>query len=177
MDEVWRDIDGYEQYQISNMGRVFSMKTNKLLTPQPDKKGYLRVKFWENNKGYTFKVHRLVAQAFIPNPNNLPQVNHKDEDKKNNTVENLEWCDGIYNLNYGTRKERSDKALTNRLNLSLPVICVETGIEYPSIQEARRQTNIRNIGMCCSGNRHSAGGFHWKYATNRRRINGYMQEI
>lgn len=177
MDEVWKDIVGFEQYQVSNLGHIYSKKVKRLLTPYPDKKGYLRVKFWKDSKGHAFKVHRLVAQAFIPNPNNLPQVNHKDENKENNTVDNLEWCDNDYNHNYGTRNERSNKTLTNRKNLSLPVICVETGVEYPSIQEARRQTKIRNIGMCCSGSRNTAGGYHWKYATDLRRVNGFIQKV
>lgn len=177
MDEVWKNIEGFEQYQVSNLGRIYSKKVKRFLTPYPDKKGYLRVKFWKDNKGHTFKVHRLVAQAFISNPCNLPQVNHIDEDKNNNCVDNLEWCDETYNHGYGTRDERARKTLTNRKNLSIPIQCIETGIIYPSIMEARRQTRIRNIGECCRGNRKTAGGFHWKYACNLRRINGYIQEI
>lgn len=177
MQEIWKDIEGFENYQISNKGNVYSKKSGRLLAPHPDGKGYLRVKFWENRKGYTFKVHRLVAQAFIPNPDNLPQVNHKDETKDNNSVDNLEWCDNTYNHGFGTRDERAKKTLTNRKNLSLPVLCIETGIVYPSIREAYRQTGAKNIYMCCSGIRHTAGGYHWKYATNMRRINGYMQEV
>lgn len=177
MEEIWKDIECFQNYQISNMGRVYSKKTKRMLTLYPDKKGYLRVKFWENNKGYTFKVHRLVAQAFIPNPDNLPQVNHKDESKDNNNVNNLEWCDNAYNHGFGTRDERARKTLTNRKNLSLPVICVETGVVYPSIMEAFRQTKARNIIEVCKGHRHTSGGFHWKYATNMRRIKGYIQEI
>ena len=75
MNEIWKDIEGFEEYQVSNSGKVYSKRTDILLKPHSDKKGYLRVKFFKNNKGFTFKVHRLVAQAFIPNPNNLPQVN------------------------------------------------------------------------------------------------------
>lgn len=175
--EVWKDIKGFEQYQISNLGNVYSKKVERLLTAHPDKKGYLRVTFWKDNKGHTYKVHRLVAQAFIPNPLNLPQVNHRDENKENNSVDNLEWCDNTYNHGFGTRDERAKQTLTNRKNLSLPVECIETGIIYPSIMEARRQTGLRNISECCRGNRHTAGGFHWKYATNKRRINGIIQEV
>ena len=175
--EEWKDIEGFEDYQVSNLGRVYSKRTETILKVHPDSKGYLRVKFSRHNKGYTFKVHRLVAQAFIPNPNNMPQVNHIDENKLNNSFDNLEWCDNTYNHNYGTRDERARKTLTNRENESLPVKCIETGIIYPSICEAVRKTHIRNIGECCRGNRRKAGGLHWEYATNKRRINGYIQEV
>ena len=148
-----------------------------MLKPTPDPKGYLRLGFSINGKLHRFKLHRLVAQTFIPNPDNLPQVNHKDENKTNNSVDNLEWCNNAYNHGYGTRDQRAKNTLTNRKNLSLPVLCVETGIVYPSIMEAQRQTGARNIGGCCSGNRHTAGGYHWKYATNMRRVNGYMQDV
>lgn len=175
MDEVWRDVKDFPQYRVSNLGRVYSLKTKKILKPHPDKKGYLRVKLWEK-KGYTFKVHRLVAQAFIDNPQNLPQVNHKDENKQNNRVNNLEWCDNSYNATYGTHITRGAEKLTNRKDLSIPVICLETGTVYLSIEDAKRKTGIRNIGECCRGNRNTAGGYHWEYTTNIRRIDGYMRE-
>ena len=113
--EEWKSIPGYEGlYEVSSYGRVKSLeryKSNnggiqlikeKILKPHNTKKGYLTVQF--HNK--IFKVHRLVAQAFIPNPDNLPMVNHKDEDKTNNNVDNLEWCTAKYNSNYGTSIER-----------------------------------------------------------------------
>ncbi len=177
MQEIWKDIEGYEKYQISNLGNVYSKKTHKLLTPKADKKGYLRVAFYENKKNNTFKVHRLVAQAFIPNPLNLPQVNHKDENKSNNTVDNLEWCDNHYNHEYGTREERVSKTMTNHVSDSVPVMCVETGIIYPSISEAARQTKAHNIFYCCTGKRNMSGGFHWKYATDLRRVDGRLQKV
>lgn len=104
-DEVWKDIDGYDGlYQVSNMGRVKSFKWGKerILKPYETGNGYLRVEL----QSKPFKLHRLVAQAFIPNPDNLPFVNHKDENPKNNMVDNLEWCDNKYNINYGTTQER-----------------------------------------------------------------------
>ena len=120
-------------------------------------------------------VHRLVAKAFIPNPDNLPCINHKDEDKLNNCVDNLEWCDHKYNDNYGTRNKRVSKTKTNNTYNMKPIICVETKTVYPTMWEASRQTgiNIQNISMCCRGTiyskrdgytkRHTAGGYHWKY--------------
>lgn len=116
--EEWKDIKGYEGiYQISNMGRVKSLsngkyKKEKIRKYRKDKDGYLQLNLHKNNVMTTFKVHRLVAEAFIPNPHNLPQVNHKDEDKTNNRVDNLEWCTVEYNNNYGTRNKRIANALT-----------------------------------------------------------------
>ena len=101
MKEIWKDIKGYEGlYQISNFGNIKSLRTNKLVKAFKNTKGYCQVSLWNNNVKKMFVVHRLVAQEFIPNPNNLLQVNHKDEDKKNNNVDNLEWCSVKYNCNY-----------------------------------------------------------------------------
>ena len=116
----WRPIEGYEGlYEVSNTGQVRSfdryvkysngrihLHKGKVLSPSIRYDGYLVVLLSYNGKHKMFSVHRLVAEAFIPNPDNLPQVNHKDEDKTNNSVENLEWCDNKYNMNYGTRKRR-----------------------------------------------------------------------
>ena len=104
--EIWKDVPDYEGYQISNLGNVYSLKSNKMLTKQ-DKRGYLVVTLYKDNKKHYISVHRLVALAFIPNPYHYEQVNHKDEDKKNNVVENLEWCTSEYNINYGTRTDRA----------------------------------------------------------------------
>ena len=129
MEEIWKDIEGYEGlYKISNMGRVKSIKFNKekILFLQKDKYGYLRVGLRKMGKLKNYFVHRLVAEAFIPNPNNLPIVNHKDENKQNNCVENLEWCTVKYNNSYATalfqRKEKLKKKIvqytstTQRIN-------------------------------------------------------------
>ena len=113
MKETWKDIEGYEGlYQVSNLGKVKSLNYNKtseskLLKLQKNSNGYTRVVLYKNRKPKVCLVHRLVAQAFIPNPNNLPQINHKDEDKANNSVDNLEWCTYLYNNTYGTAIERA----------------------------------------------------------------------
>ena len=127
MQEEWRDIGGYEGlYQISNIGNVKSLgrlvnyknkgkkwQEGKILKPL-NKRGYLCVGLWKNGYIKNYSVHRLVAQAFIPNPNNLPQVNHKNEIKDDNRVENLEWCNNYYNSQYGTRNKRIAEKMKGR---------------------------------------------------------------
>lgn len=112
MKESWKDIVGYEGiYEISNAGIIKSIKNNKNKKEKTLKhfvdNNYHRVCLCKNGHKKRFMVHRLVAEAFIPNPNNYPEVNHKDENKENNYVGNLEWCNKKYNMNYGTQKERS----------------------------------------------------------------------
>ena len=103
MKEIFKDIKNYEGlYQVSNLGRVYSVRNNKILKPKLNKYGYLSVNLKYKGSRVTKSIHRLVGEAFIPNPNDLPQVNHKDEDKTNNCVDNLEWCTAKYNHNYGT---------------------------------------------------------------------------
>ena len=107
-NEIWKDIKGYEGiYQVSNLGRVYNCRYNRLLsTPTNRKKKYVDVALNKNGVAKSYKVHRLVAEAFIPNPNNLPFVNHKDENPSNNCVDNLEWCTNEYNLNYGNAHKK-----------------------------------------------------------------------
>ena len=166
MNEEWRDIKGYEGlYQVSNLGRVRSLNCRGhkgcigILTPRLDGKGYEMVALYKEGKARNTKVHRLVAQAFIPNPNNYPQVNHKDEDKTNNNVDNLEWCTNEYNHNYGTRNERVAKSLSRK------VICITTGEIFNSMREACRKYDINTGRMteCCQGKRKTAGGYKWEY--------------
>ena len=108
MIEEWKPVVGYEGlYEVSNTGQIRSLKRNIILRPKKEPTGYLRCNLSLNKNVKTFSIHRLVAQAFLPNPDNLPEVNHKDEDKTNNRVENLEWCNHKYNMNYGTRNIRS----------------------------------------------------------------------
>lgn len=128
MNEVWKRVVGYESYyEISNLGNVRSfdrlihckaggyyVKKGRMLK-QYDDKGYKSVILTVNKIAKTFKIHQLVAMAFIPNPDNLPEINHKDENKINNNVSNLEWCTKKYNMNYGSRNERAGKAISNAL--------------------------------------------------------------
>lgn len=122
MIEIWKDIPGYEgKYQVSNTGEVESLNYNgtgktKSLKQSTDKKGYKHVRLFKNGKGKTYKVHRLVAMLFIPNPNNLPIINHKDENKTNNNVNNLEWCTYEYNNTYGTARKRASEKMRGENN-------------------------------------------------------------
>lgn len=159
MIEIFKDIEGYEDYQISNLGRVKSLRfgKEKILKPVKNNKGYIYVCLSKQGKHKNHKIHRLVAQAFIDNPNNFSELNHKDEDKTNNCVNNLEWCNRKYNNNHGTRTEKTSKQ----------VLCLETGKIYPSTIEVERQTGFSqgNISNACTGRYKQAYGFHWKFVS------------
>lgn len=155
--EEWRDIDGYEgDYQVSSYGRVRSLKygKEKLLKPQKHYKGYRFVTLFKNGTRGKYKVHRLVAKAFIPNPNNYPVINHKDECKYNNHVQNLEWCTVLYNNTY------NKKAIKVGGKHNRKVKCITTNEIFKSVKEAREHFNIKgvsSISECCLGKRKSAG--------------------
>ena len=170
-EEVWKDIFGYEGlYQVSDCGIVKSLKFGKerILKPGTDGNGYLFVYLYKNRKKKMCKVHRLVCQTFLPNPNNLPQVNHKDEDKTNNKVDNLEWCDRKYNNNYGTRIQRINEKNTNG-KCSKPVIqFTKDGKivkEWKSTRDVERNLGYghSSISVCCLGKQKTSYGFIWKY--------------
>lgn len=160
MEEIWRDCKGYEgKYQVSNLGRVWSIKRQNYLTPHIHTKGYLQVTMMaKNGKMKQEYVHRLVALAFIPNPDKLPQVNHKDENKQNNHVDNLEWCTCKENINYGTRTER--RAEKRRI----PIEYVELGKFFKSMTQASKETGIPipYISKACHGSQETAGNMHWR---------------
>ena len=174
MKEIWKDIVGYEGlYKISNYGRV--KNKNKVLKLKVDKDWYYRIGLSKNNKQKFYFIHRLVAQAFIPNPNDYPQVNHKDQspNKKlgifaNNNVANLEWCDCKYNNNYGTVKELQRKAQLNRIDVSKVILQYNLNGEF--IKEWRSQKEIeRELGFkqpnisfaCLNLDTHQAFGYIW----------------
>lgn len=165
-EEIWKPINGYENlYLISNFGNVKSLKNNIILK-QDTLRGYKRVALYSGSRKSRkiFQVHRLVAYYFLPNPNNLPQINHIDENKANNHVENLEWCDAKYNSNYGTRKYKIGLS-----NGRAVLQYTKNGIfvnRFDTIMDAQRNTSIINqsISACCSGKRKTAGGYIWKYA-------------
>lgn len=172
--EEWKDIKGYEgRYQISSLGRVKSLPKDiknpngifkskeKILKPN-NVNGYYKVQLYENNIRKSFFIHRLVAEAFIKNINNYSEVNHKDENKQNNKVENLEWCTSLYNANYGTRNE---KCIPKLKRWDKKVICINTGECFESIKKASEKYNLdsSSISKCCRGKLKTVGGYKWKY--------------
>jgi hypothetical protein len=171
MIETWKDVKDYEYlYQISNLGNVKSLhysggKKEKILKFSKDKDGYLQVNLTKNKKHKNYKVHRLVALNFIPNPDNLPQVNHKDENKQNNKVDNLEWCTNKYNNNYGTKNDWNKKSII-KFDLEDNIIEI-----YDSIQEAIKDLQIKNhahISECCHHKRKKAYGYKWGFYNEYR---------
>ena len=165
MEEIWKDKKDYEgHYQVSNFGKVKSIKfgKEKILKLNKDKDGYLQVTLCKNNIKKVYKVHRLVAEAFLDNPYNLSQVNHKDEDKTNNNVDNLEWCDRLYNVRYGTgierrSKKRSKPVLQYDLNGNLIKVWI-------SVNDAGRNGfNQGNVADCCRGERKTHKDCIWRY--------------
>ena len=172
MDEIWKDIKGYEGlYQGSNWGRAKSLdryvkgkghslqfKKGRILKPMKDNNGYLFVRLSKDGKHTTFNIHRLVAEHFLDNPNNYKEVNHKDENKTNNVVTNLEWCDRKYNCNYGTRTEKCSKKV---YQYTLDGQFVK---EWSSTMECGRNGYIQQaISACCNGKQKAHKGFIWSY--------------
>ena len=171
MKEIWKKIDCYENYEISNLGNVrrinkdFRCKKYKYLIPKLEKNGYLRIGLSKNNKTKFYSIHRLVAQAFVPNINNYPIVNHKDENKENNNVTNLEWCNHKYNSNYGSAKIKmsnsAKKRKVNQYDMNMNLLNT-----FNSIKEASDKTksNRRWISQCCKKKYLTCNNFYWRYA-------------
>ena len=157
MEEKWKSIDNFPDYYVSNLGRVYSNKSNKCLSPKSSNRGYLSVTLCKDDTNKLKSIHRLVATAFIPNPENLPVINHKDENPSNNTVDNLEWCTVQYNTSYSSYKWTGSKNPMSRKDVrekhrlackrahdaeSYFVKDNNSGTIYNSIREAERQTGI-----------------------------------
>lgn len=158
--EEWRAIEGFENYEVSNLGRVRRVEYVK---QREDFNGYPIVSLYKDGKVKTLKVHRLVAQAFIQNPNNLPQVNHIDEVKTHNNVTNLEWCSQQYNNSWGTRLDRiAAKHCKPIQQLSINGTLIE---EFDSTYDAQAKLGIHNSNICAclKGRRKVAGGYLWRY--------------
>lgn len=186
MEEIWKDIRGFEgRYQVSNIGRVRSLdktwltynwkrqglmeckRKGKLLKPLNRSDGYYGVWLRDGLKKECRSIHRIVAETFIPNPCNLPQINHRDENKSNNRVDNLEWCTAKYNSNYGTRKDRIREY--NIKSVMTPIIQYDMNGNvintFESLSEAERMSGISSVDIAgvCKGRRASTHGYVFKY--------------
>ena len=148
-----KDIRGYEnEYAITEDGKVWSYKVNRFLATGTDRDGYERVRLRKCGKEKSCTVHRLVSEAYLPNPDNLPEVNHIDENKLNNNINNLEWCTRQQNCKHSAHQKYK------------PVYCVELDTIYESIGAAINYTGAKQITACLNGRQNTAGGYHWRYA-------------
>ena len=175
-EEVWKDVEGFKgYYQVSNLGRVKSIERTTVferngslierrvppaILKPGESTGYQIVSLYKNKKRKLKYVQRLVAKAFVPNPNNYPMINHKDENKKNNHVTNLEWCTAGYNMDYRGLRSRNAK----KRRRAVIGTCLDTGetIEYPSVTSAMKD-GYNNIGFVLSGERPHAKNYTWEY--------------
>ena len=160
-NEEWRDVSGYVgRYQVSNLGRVRSLTYG--LKPWKHNKGYRAVTLFSGNGTEKKLVHRLVAEAFLPNPDRLPQVNHKNGDKTDNRVENLEWCTGRANSLHNAYELGNESTIPKR-----PVVCLDTGTVFLSVTDAARFVGgcSQNISKVCQGKRKRHKGLRWAYWT------------
>lgn len=189
--EIYKPIKGFENYEVSNLGNVVSLNynhsnVNKILKPNITHNGYLQVPLYKDGKVKVLKIHRLVADTFLLNPLNLPFVNHIDENKTNNRVDNLEWCTHIYNCNYGTRnsrisksqkgvsrpksKETIEKLKKPNIKRRVPIIQLTLDGEYIREWDSAKSASIHlgvngsHISSCLKGKRNNAYGYKWKYA-------------
>lgn len=187
--EVWKSINGYcGLYEVSNLGNVKSLnfsngKVPKVLKPQKDKNGYLVVNLYNNGKVRNFKIHRLVAQAFLNNEDNLPQINHINEIKNDNRVENLEWCTNKYNVNYGSHSLKQslvhigkkhtqehiqkirDGSINKKAVEMIDINTKEVIQIFQSASEAAREVNgvSTNVSKICRENKGTYKGYFWRY--------------
>ena len=162
--ETFVKVEGFENYEVSNLGKVRNIKSGRVLKPFLTKNGYLMHLLYENNKHKQkhLYLHRIIATAFIDNPGKKPQINHIDENKLNNDLSNLEWCTERENAIHGTRTKRVAEKLSKKviqLDLNDNILNV-----FKSMRQAERETGIdaTSISACCNGKRKSAGRFKWR---------------
>lgn len=185
LKEIWKDIKGYEGlYQISNFGRIKKVPTNKILSIWINDKGYKSISLWKNKKHNSFQIHRLLALHFIPIPDQLKNIdlhklsiNHKDENKLNNDLDNLEWCTQEYNLSYGTARQR----MINNRSIKISQFDLDGNFikVWNNLTQLKRELNYNPGGIigCCTGrNNRTAYGYIWRYWSNEHKI-GYKLDF
>lgn len=163
---MWETVDRNPKYEVNEKGEVRTKATGHIKVPKTDRYGYSVVCLSDGEHSRQYPpIHRLVAEAFIPNPDNLPQVNHKDENKLNNNVENLEWCTCQYNSNYGTTRERS---VYHRQKITMLFKGGNVTV-FPSLREAAEFMNISEVSIrgAIQGKQHTCCGGTWRYAESR----------
>ena len=176
---IVRPIKDFPDYFVSDTGNIYSLKgknkcQEKLLKPVLTKSGYMNISLCKDGKVYNKRIHRLVIEAFIPNLDNKPQINHIDGNKQNNNINNLEWCSASENIihSYNVLKRKAPCAMLGRFGKESPfhklVLQVQNNIivgKYYGLHEANRKTGIsfQNIYKCCNGKRNTAGGYQWRY--------------
>ena len=178
MKEIWKQRYDDRDDKISNDGRVWGKRYNKILKPQKDRYGYLYVNLYKKGKLKSVKIHRLVAAhfiAFVPEEGKTLadyQVNHIDENKENNCSSNLNYTNCIGNINYGTANIRRGKTMSGekqpmygRPRIGRTILCIETGRIYHSTREAATDVGVASTGIvkCCNGKRNICAGYHWRY--------------
>ena len=170
MQEIWKSIPNLNGYLISNLGRVYSNKRKKIISQHNNEKGYLRVTLYDNKQSKVFRVHRLVAQTFLNNPNNYEEINHIDGNKHNNCVNNLEWCNHLHNMQEAFKNNLIPPRKSNKTSFkpTKVILCNLQGKPiktFPSIRKASDYTGIdvRNISRYCKGQR-KCKEYIWRYA-------------
>lgn len=177
--EQWKDIDGFEgMYQVSDQGKVRSVERTvkmkrggkeydmhhkgRVLRATVSKDGYEAVQLTKDSKPYTFKVHRLVARAFLHNPDNLPEVNHRDGNKTNNTVSNLEWCTRSHNIKHAFERGLIDK---QNMKFNRKKVVRSDGVIFDSLTEAADASgsHVSDVSMCCHGRLAHTGGYGFEF--------------
>ena len=176
MQEEWRDVVGYEGlYQVSNIGLVKSMQTwrgtrERILKEKRADNGYCLVEIYKSKERKTHLIHRIVAEAFIPNPDNKPEIDHIDGTRDNNKIDNLRWCTRKENHNFPIYRKRRSNVMIGRTGKSngksRAVVCIDTSVVYFGTREAQRMTGVNqgSISAVCRGKLKTAGGFRWQYA-------------
>ena len=163
--EEWRALKGFDGCYVSNLGRIRSHKGH-ILTAGINTHGYLQVKVGKKEQQKIIRIHRAIAEAFIPNPENKPYINHKDGNKLNNSIDNLEWCTPSENILHSiyVLGENKRSQIDNLVHITKKVMCIETKEIFNSIKEAsNNRSEACNISRCCKGLRKTCRGYHWKF--------------